>query len=147
MPTAQEVFDKVRTHLENLPARAVDHEGGQCQYRTYVPIEGKMVELRCAIGVLLPDGEWLNFAGSVEGLLHAYPQLRTTIEPLDAEMVDRNWDHGYESDGLALLAELQSVHDTGSNWHWWEKTFVGRDALKRLADKFGLEYTVETEEA
>lgn len=85
---------------------------GSCQYRTD---DG----LKCAIGCLLTDSE---YSPSMEG-------CRVSEISLPARL------HG----NLRLLGELQNVHDhhgdTGGATKWEE-------ALRAVADKFGLLYTL-----
>jgi len=139
MPTAQAIFDTVWTHLETQPRRAV--EGSACQYRTYAPIEGEEVELRCAIGCLLPDTETdevFAFQGGVQSLLEEFPRLNVHVWPYD--MDENEWEEMDACDSSvpdAFLLRLQNAHDERGNWG--VDGFVKWGVMTEIAERYGLE--------
>jgi len=93
---AQEIFDKVATHLLKQGRRSTQPESGEmCAYRG---ADGT----KCAVGVLIPDELYNDM---MEG--------RTIVGLLDSEQYNLpEW----MSKNEGLLGSLQSVHDRESRW-------------------------------
>lgn len=125
MAQAQEVFNKVATHLFTQGRQAADEDshglgGISCRYRAS---DGT----RCAVGVLIPDevydsemegqdvGSLLLGLGDVSP---AYPAL-TWLVPL-----------------RSLLDNLQDVHDFDFNWRSDKEM---REALREVAQRHRLD--------
>lgn len=108
---AQEVFDKVATHLLTQNAKAKN--GGSCRY---LADDGK----RCAVGCLLPV-EVARRADELAADNTVYGVARDGLLPNElAPHVD-------------LLSRLQGIHDH-VDVHCW------RDELKSLARELGFEH-------
>lgn len=92
--TMQETFDKVATHLIKQGRQSCGN--GVCAYR------GEK-DLMCAVGVLIPDDLYNEDMEDkdVLNILEDFPYLREVFGATD--------DDGKM---FALLAELQSVHDS-----------------------------------
>jgi hypothetical protein len=107
--TAQEVFDKVYTHLLTQNKRSETE--GNCRYR-----HGS---LKCAAGILIPDS--LYDAYSMEGMLwdsiYSDPVLQHTL------MLDE--------DACDMVAELQIIHDSIPVEQWGYQ-------LRRLAIEYDM---------
>jgi len=109
--TAQEVFDKVATHLLAQMERAADDIDGICQYRVGA--------LSCAAGCLIPDEEYDKDLVEGEGW----------IGLADNGIVPKNHLH--------LIGRLQVLHDVHLP-HSWKKQleilaeYEGLDAFQRL---------------
>lgn len=115
---AQEVFDTVVNHLVAQGRRAV--VGRYCKY--LVPETGA----RCAVGCLIPDGHpGLEFEGPVDSLLDVHRDLDLQFGPF-----------------RGLLFELQKVHDEADSWGPSGLSDVGLNALREVADQFGLSAAV-----
>lgn len=95
MPTKQQTFDTVVSHLRKQGKRALS-DYGKCAYRGR---DGTM----CAAGCLIPDDKYeRSFEGaSVFGIANLFTEL------------------GHD---LALISELQSIHD-GEFPRDWEDHF------------------------
>lgn len=126
--TAQEIFDKVVTHLRTQGEQAsiLKSDGGySCRYRTE---DG----LKCAVGCLIPDDD---YSPSMEGTYAS-------------SVISRNRDKlSYLSPHLALLDDLQAVHDDRSHWSVQGFSSSGEGALASIALSFSLTYTPRTEAA
>lgn len=113
MTTAQELFDKVATHLLKQYKVSDDDEG--CLYRG-------PGGLKCAVGCLIPDDaysvdmESLRVSDLVNGNLLRQDLRLVFIEHLD------------------LLDDLQQIHDVHQEPSVWEK------ALRLVAKKYKLEW-------
>lgn len=99
----QQIFDKVVAHLLDMDKQASD--GTTCVYLTN---DGR----KCAVGAILPEGEWQSFHGDVYELLENYPQL---VEMLG--LPDDFEEGAAGGSGVELLRELQEVHDFAPNWN------------------------------
>lgn len=107
--TAQEVFDKIVTHLRAQGKKSLGATGIACKYRG---VDG----LRCAVGCLLSDDEyqpWMDDSTSAGGgsigkvmetLFHSNPSLYAKLKP-----------HGH------LLAEMQGLHDASDPFVWEQR--------------------------
>lgn len=119
LPSAQEVFDIVSTHLF-AQGRKSEDGGAGCMYRSH---DG----LCCAVGVLMPDD---IYDTELEGC------------PADA-VIDKLFKQGLADwrEHTTLLMCLQFIHDGA--YFESDGTLSRRDlsaALRRAAEKFGLEY-------
>lgn len=120
--TAQEVFDKVATHLLTQNKRSLREEFGfvnGCAYR------GDS-NLKCAAGCLIPDEEYDEAMEGAGIMVQAGRpcSLATSI------LIKR----GYK-DHLGLISTLQTVHDTTDPTEWGYE-------LKRVASLTGLKTDV-----
>ena len=123
--TAQQVFDRVATHLFTQGRRATLGLAGGCRYRTP---DG----LKCAVGCMIPDALYLpemdknakdsNLGLSAEELIEEFSEM----EPLRPHM--------------DLLMDLQSVHDGYPSWDNAES--VLRKRIKKVAGEFGLDASI-----
>ena len=126
LPTdMQTIFTKVAAHLrkQGKQSKSDDRPGeGSCMYRGG---NGSM----CAIGIFIPD-EYYNVGmeRSIGSLLHSY-QYGPLFEV---------WD---DTDMYRFLQALQQTHDTGMNWSVMGFNQFGEDALREVAEMFGLVYT------
>lgn len=111
IPSSQEIFDKIVSHLRSQGERAVS-AGGACYYRI-----GK---LKCAAGCLISDEDYReSFEGkSIQGLI-----LHSAISPSLFEILSTH---------SGLIRALQFVHDQEENPHIWEVEF------DRIAKAYGL---------
>ena len=118
---AQEVFDTVVNHLRTQKQPAIN-SGDQCRYRHTEP-DGTV--LRCAVGCLIADDEYLQEmeGTNIDGLLADYLRL----------------PNGFLREKLrthySLLRALQSTHDDVSRLGEWEACF------EEIANYFNLKYT------
>ena len=87
----QQVFNRVVKHCRRQKVQA--SSGRHCLYLESVT--GR----RCAIGCLLPKGEWLFSRIGVQPLLVTYPELRELFSFLD------------EDGASDFLVDLQELHD------------------------------------
>ena len=111
MITAQEIFNKVATHLIEQDEQALNSEG-ECVYLD------KITGRRCAIGCLIPDDHsalHLQFMGGVNSLFNAFPDLEGLMG----------------TENFQLLVDLQKLHDTKEPELW-------SDGLRVIADRFDL---------
>ena len=98
---AQEIFDKVATHLFTQGCRsAPNHKdtAGVCLYRGPNGTS-------CAVGVLIPDE---IYAQEMEGVT-----ITNLLDEEDNDWKLPSWMHENE----ALLTSLQGVHDFPGNWY------------------------------
>lgn len=99
----QQIFDKVVAHLLDMDEQASN--GTSCVYLTN---DGR----KCAVGSILPEGEWQSFHGDVHELLENYPQLVEMLGIAD------DFEEGAAGGSVVeLLKELQEVHDFAPNWN------------------------------
>ena len=141
--TAQEVFNKVATHLftQNEPAYTV-HEG--CRYR--LTVLGK--KLSCAAGCLIPDEV---YSGDLEStLITDFPKLNDVVfkDVLKAVPEIEKYND--------LISDLQQVHDgvlkinalplseraRKEYGKVWDTTRDMREALAKVATKFNLDASI-----
>lgn len=111
--TAQQVFDKVVTHLLTQKERATENPtvlGAGCKYR----LERDNKKLMCAAGCLIPDTEYSN---SLE--CHSWPNLISTG--------NASPDHN------DLIKDCQVIHDTYLVETW-------EDMLKAVAKRLSLQF-------
>lgn len=113
--TPQEIFDTVSYHLFKQGKRAVDSHF--CRY--FNKIDG----LKCAVGILIPDNVYFS----------EIDQGNQTIRNLINKYKNKFPDWMIEN--VALISELQSVHDKQFNW---EKSANMLKALKDVADRYKL---------
>lgn len=120
MPSMQETFDTVVTHLRRQGAKAEIHGASPgekiCAYRA---IDGK----RCAVGCLIPDDRYRpSFEYTVVGGTEATHNDRANaVTRLIEEL-------GHEID---LVIALQNVHDDAEVAQWERR-------LDQVAQDFGL---------
>jgi hypothetical protein len=129
--TNQELYEKVIDHLLTMTKRA--YEDYSCCYLT---ADGN----KCAIGALLPPGEWQKCDGDVADLLNRWPQLIELLELEDVWFEDHDPEHGIRDlDGTTfnLMMALQNLHDDGSSWKF--DGGLTSDALLKLA-QVGVDY-------
>ncbi|WP_454735388.1 hypothetical protein [Cupriavidus necator] len=100
---AQQIFDKVATHLLTQKTQAI--EGPSCRYRT-------ATGLTCAVGCLIPDQAYdpEMEGGSVYNLI-------ARAEQGDFSEATREFVGEIEAH-KELLADLQSLHDSESPAYW-----------------------------
>lgn len=112
--TAQEIFDKVTTHLltQNRQSRKDIFNTGyeSCAYRGD---DGLM----CAVGVLIPDE---LYDPRFEGLCPPLNYSDVCAPDLDRRFwfVDVLKQIGIAEQDLGLLADLQSIHDSHTPAEW-----------------------------
>lgn len=94
---AQEIFDKVATHLFTQGRRATDADGERCMYRAP---NGDS----CAAGCLIPD-EMYN--SGMEG---------ATIDIVTEEF--RLPEYFYDYGSMSLIREFQKIHDDYDQTFW-----------------------------
>lgn len=122
MLTLQETYDKIVQHLRQLPRQASDGPG------SYVYQTHDEDKLRCAVGVLIPDGHpALDFLGPVSGLFAFFPELAKGIAPT--------------KDHKEMLREFQWLHDRSSLWNPTLDPKWGESAFEGMAKKFNLQYS------
>lgn len=100
--TAQEIYNKVSTHLLTQNEKAIDPSSGQCKYRVN---NG----LKCAIGCLIVDS---NYKIEMEGKNAESLILDFCLWYLFPENLP-------EYRGYSFLSELQRIHD-GKECSSWE---------------------------
>lgn len=120
MPTKQETFDAVVTHLLKQGCRSVDSLGN-C---VYLSDQG----LKCAAGCLIPEDEYVP--GWEGTSIWENEKCEGTVTACLRRL-------GYN---LKLVSQLQSIHDNCEP-HRWD------DAFQQLAAEHGLTYTPPTESA
>lgn len=109
--SAQEIFNKIVTHLRKQGKPAMEKPYGTCFYRT---AEG----LQCAVGCLIPDSVYspkMEYTAA-SGMIPLYPELSNLIPHID------------------LLEDMQNVHDIRSPDAW-------EGYWKEIAQIHGLVYT------
>lgn len=121
MSHAQQVFDKVVTHLLTQNERSV--LGEKCAYRVHK--DGKT--LKCAVGCLI-NSRFYN--SLLEGHRAHKPEI---IKVLKASGIEVETQIGDTDTLLSLLSNLQAIHDRFMPEGWPTK-------LKELAEWYGLEY-------
>jgi hypothetical protein len=118
MPTKQEIFDTVVTHLFTQ-GKAAQDEDETCFYRAP---DG----CKCAVGALIPDelydetmeyNTWIHFSEAED---RDRPDMKKVFEFLGGEET-------YE-----LISDLQRTHDRSDNWASSEKL---RNVLLKVAAK------------
>ena len=118
----QEIFDTVATHLltQNAKALALGTKT-VCRYRG-------AGGYKCAVGCLIPDE---LYSDSIEGGGVSGWAVQEVL--VAANVITREETRGprLATDRLALLSELQIVHDTKFAENW-------KRALRGVADRFGL---------
>lgn len=110
---AQEIFDKVVSHLREQGGPAKD-EDGKCWFRTP---NGK----KCAVGCLIPDEAYKT-------IMEAYGSARSLLL-----YYDEWWTEGWKQN-LDLLSNLQGVHDNPLTANNWESEF------QRVAKIYKIKY-------
>lgn len=114
MPTKQETFDTVITHLRKQGAKARDDLVDRCLYRAS---GGKM----CAAGCLIPDSQYRAwFEGATIGETRDHNAVTQVISCL-----------GHD---LRLVKDLQLVHDLYGVERWEEQ-------FERVAKQHNLIFT------
>lgn len=116
---AQEIFDKVATHLFTQGRRAKNTEG-KCVYRA--PDGAK-----CAVGILIPDADYtenIEIAAASDAIA-----ILAKHSPACAALLPHS----------DLLEKLQTVHDEHNNWMDSE---IMRDALSDVANDFDLDPSI-----
>jgi len=109
---AQEIFDKVATHLIVQGERSInDHIAGGCAYRG---VGG----MSCAVGCLIPDKAYKqSMEGTTAGaIIEQYPSLKWMVKHKQ------------------LLSSLQGVHDNHTPMEWRQK-LIERAEVFRLDTK------------
>lgn len=94
MPTTQETFDTVVTHLRTQGSRC-SSDSGDCMYR----LDGR----KCAAGCLIPDD---RYSPDMEGTTVLYSDVGDLLAELGHDM--------------ALVDELQTLHDRTDPAEWEE---------------------------
>lgn len=137
--TAQECFNRVAKHLfsQGEMCRDIDM---MCLYRQD---STAACPTRCAIGALIPDEKYSSTMER-KGVV-------TLLRLYESEVQVCQSDHGtfvelfkdvFPKDMVLkrdFLAELQSVHDSSPHWI---STQVMRNALEKVAQRFGLDYSI-----
>lgn len=124
LPTAQEIFDKVVTHLRGMKGQS-KLPGGGCAYRG----EGGNM---CAVGCLISDEEYhphMEGKSVLGGRFYDFPATAKFEQHSD------------------LLSSLQEVHDDMFNWG---REGLGQNAesiFRRIANNHSLTYTPRAEAA
>lgn len=113
---AQEIFDKVVTHLRTQKSRAM--LGNSCAYRAP---DGKM----CAVGCLIPD-ELYDPKMENKGVMWLLVNKFTVPE--------------FFKEHPNLLEELQTVHDMEENWNKNGLSAIGEEGLAVIARRHKLKY-------
>lgn len=108
---AQEIFDKVATHLFTQGTRCYDEDALACAY--FGP-NG----MKCAVGALIPDADYRD---DIEGENAA--DAMDILAPHSQVCADLRAHEG-------LLEELQCAHDASVNW---SSTEFMRTALHKVA--------------
>jgi hypothetical protein len=104
--TAQEIFDKVATHLLTQNKQAMNEDDQVCVYRT----DGG---LKCAVGVLIPDEDYLPLMEGqylIGGEPHC-PELHNFLEKAGL------------SAHIKLLHDLQHLHDSNNPDEWLTRLY------------------------
>lgn len=121
--TAQEIFDKVATHLlkQQAKSRRLDAEDGNlfCAYRG----QGESQGLSCAVGCLIPDEEYkTDMEGeNIDSLMAS--------GLLSAQLVTE-FTHHHD-----LLVDLQRLHDNADVDDW-------KKSLERVALNYRLTFPI-----
>ena len=122
----QEIFDIVKSHLLTQKKAAQIPGGNRCQYR--------LGELKCAVGVLIPDTEYvpeMEFA-SMSSLTDIDFPGRTEETKKAVKLLTKVFDKiNISPKSYRLLKALQDIHDYSSP-HYWENELI------YLAKKFDL---------
>jgi len=92
--TYQEAYDKTVEHLNKQGSRAMDKDMVNCLYKTETGFT-------CAIGCHLPEGEHMDFDGSVYGLLEEYSILKNVL------LIDGESQSAY----VDFWVRMQEIHD------------------------------------
>jgi hypothetical protein len=133
--TNQEAFDMVARHLHGMPARAMSDSGGSCVY------ESEDDKRKCAVGALLD----LNSPRK-----HAWAKaIRSSITDLTCGRPDTAKRRAAEAAvdpfcvmpgdvSVALLQDLQRIHDDSGLWGSEGFRPRGWDRMSALATDFGL---------
>lgn len=118
MMTAQELFDKVATHLLTQNRASIDEKLDFCKYRLY---RDNDPPLSCAVGCLIPDNQ---YDPEMEGVL------------ID-RLIDDKWITGsilnLFREHRSLLYKLQWIHDKTTTHYW-------KDELRNLATEYSLKW-------
>ena len=124
MLSLQQIFDKVATHLLKQGKRSgIGIEGAGSFYCMYRGLDGLM----CAVGCLIPDNAYdKRFDGASDSSVDMLAESHTFRAALAAGGVDL-----LDEDVLALLADLQTVHDECDPKRW-------ASALRERAATYGL---------
>lgn len=134
---AQEIFDKVATHLFAQGEKAISGDGS-CVYRG---ADGAM----CAVGCLIPNEV---YTPAMEGLkAHALLSEEGFIPYNDSDL-DRRLiipELATLRSHKALLGDLQDVHDAHEDESYafvWDSTKTMREALRRVARMHNLNTSI-----
>ena len=105
IPTLQETFDKVATHLLTQDEQSMD-AGGGCQYRYH--------GLACAVGCLIPDQVYEKYAVDEEEGNGDNALENNSIEEANVKeaLIASNAIEPDNEYYIDLLAALQRMHDT-----------------------------------
>jgi hypothetical protein len=131
MNTMQQEFDAVVAHLyaQGRPAKAyTGHYGGKCSYR--MEVDGKT--LMCAVGCRIPDAVYVPAMDAGEGGLAAHALIASFGRVLPLEI----------SEYHEMFGALQGVHDSDSHEADAFNFKVLERSLQRVANAFGLTFTV-----
>jgi hypothetical protein len=121
--TAQEIFDKVATHLLRQGRRSVGGDG--CAYRG----EGGS---KCAAGILIPDDAYDPEFEGVGVHKPADYQMYSSAQRRAGEALWRGLRAGGASEEhVEILRSLQNLHDIYESHNW-------RDRLRVVAADHGL---------
>jgi hypothetical protein len=113
--TAQQVFDKVSTHLLTQNEPAIDKDGN-CMY--------KLGSLSCAVGCLIKD-EFYKQKFEFKGIGAGEKDLIYALEQSGINVTEQ----------LRLLSQLQNIHDKHPTPDWYE-------SLMKLAEYMHLSSSV-----
>jgi hypothetical protein len=126
--TAQEIFDKVLTHLRKQKAAAMN--GAGCVYRNDK-------EQSCAVGCLIPDDKYRD---TMEGTSVRYlrrEEVNDGTDPDAQHFMQVLTDLGLEPH-LYLLESLQVAHDNVLNSHGLQKWEA---EMQAISERHSLTYT------
>lgn len=122
--TAQEIFDKVATHLLKQGRKAEATTNGSCKYRTD---DG----LKCAAGCLIPDEEYSVSFECISWRRAA----RVAYSNEDNSNLQKLGKIAVRIGQVELVADLQVMHDDTLVEDWPSE-------LRRVADDFSLSAAV-----
>ena len=128
--TLQEIFNKVRAHLLKQNQRCIT---ASSQFNPPTMCRYRHDELRCAIGILIPDDMYHpDFeANDIVNLLRKSPEFCNLLGLPKYQRAHSNFLKKIDWDKIHLLKQLQDIHDSRPVHSW-------RVELKYLAEHFNL---------
>lgn len=132
MMTMQQMFDVMVSHMKAQGHKAVSN--GRCAYRGD---DGS----KCAVGALIKDE---YYSEGIEGLGvgrlalrqgGSWPLGKALSQSLGMDILSR----GHERT-LAMLSDMQDVHDTAANWDAGGLSVIAILRLKEVAKFYGLTF-------